>query len=204
MIWREIILFIPLLFLIVASIQVDGVLAKDLLQIPTGSVPTVTGTAIGPMVTVLPGKEEQINVRSGPGVFYPKVGVLLIGQKVPAKGRSPGGDWILVDYPGVAGGSAWVYAPYVQIFPPTQLQVIEPPPTPTPRFTPTIDPTFAAQFVVTVVPARLPTYTPPPPLNIPTFEVQGNNPVNRIPVGMVILGLAAIGILLGLVSFSQR
>jgi hypothetical protein len=196
---------ILLLLIIFTSLNTTfPVIANNPGQIPTGSVPTVTGTVTGPMVTVLPGKEDQVNVRGGPGVFYPKVGVLLVGQQVPAKGRSPGGDWIVVGYPGIAGGTAWVYAPYVRIIPATELPIVAPPPTPTPQYTPTIDPTLAAQFVITVIPSRLPTFTAPPPLLIPTYESPTPNVVNRIPAGMIIVGLAVIGTLLGLVSFSQR
>ncbi len=153
------------------------------------------------MAIVVPGSETQINLRSGPGMFYDKVGVLLVGQKVPAKGKSPGGAWILVEYPGVQGGQAWVFANYVRIDPPRELPVVEIPPTPTPQVTNTIDPTLAAKFIVTVAPTRLPTYTPPPPLNIPTFQSQGSIAPAGIPMGLIILGCAALGVFFGLISF---
>ncbi|HEY9077097.1 MAG TPA: SH3 domain-containing protein [Anaerolineaceae bacterium] len=191
--------------LILLSSEIIPVAAHNAAQQPTIALATVTGTPSGPMVTVLPGNEEQVNVRSGPGVFYPKVGVLLVGQKVPAKGRSPGGDWILVEYPGVQGGTAWVYAPFVRIVPATELPVVAPPPSPTPLYTLTIDPTLAAQFIVTPVPSRLPTYTAPPPLVIPTYPVEATGQADKkIPLGMVIIGLASLGLLLGLISFTQR
>ena len=53
-------------------------------QQPTVSIPTVTGTATGPIAVVHSEPEEQINVRSGPGLDYPKIGVLLNRQQVPA------------------------------------------------------------------------------------------------------------------------
>ena len=49
------------------------------------------------------------------------------------------------------------------------LPIIEPQDTPTPLVTSTIDPTLAAQFIVTAIPSRLPTFTPPSPLEIPTL-----------------------------------
>ncbi len=172
-------------------------------QLPTVAVPTVTGTSTGPMAVVIPGNEPQINLRSGPSSLYDRVGVLIVGQKVPAKGRSPKGEWILVDYPGVPGGQAWVYALYVEIQPPTTLPIVEPPPTPTLAQTATIDPTLAAKFVVTQAPTHLPTFTAPAPLAIPTFMAESGPALGRLPMGFIILGLAALGVFFGLVAFAQ-
>jgi len=174
-------------------------------QIPTGTIPTVTSTPSGPIVSVRPGQNEDfINVRSGPNVLYPKIGVLLLGQTSPAKGRSPGGEWILIEYPGVAGGMGWVYANLVSLTP-GNLPIVEPPPEPTPAVTQTIDPTLAAQFIVTVAPTRLPTFTPPPPLVIPTYPVSSSTGIiSGVPMGLVILVLLTVGILLGIFSFIQR
>lgn len=175
-------------------------------QIPTGTIPTVTSTPSGPIVSVRPGQNEDfINVRSGPNVLYPKIGVLVLGQTAPAKGRSPGGEWILIEYPGVPGGVGWVYANLVSITP-GDLPVVEPPPEPTPAMTATIDPTLAAQFIVTAAPTRLPTFTPPPPLVIPTYPPASNGIllISGVPMGLVILVVLTFGILLGIVSFIQR
>lgn len=175
-------------------------------QIPTGTIPTVTSTPSGPIVSVRPGQNEDfINVRSGPNVLYPKIGVLVIGQTAPAKGRSPGGEWILIEYPGVPGGVGWVYANLVSITP-GELPIVEPPPEPTPAMTATIDPTLAAQFIVTAAPTRLPTFTPPPPLVIPTYPPAESSVFlgSGVPMGLVILVILTVGILLAIVSFIQR
>jgi hypothetical protein len=194
-------LFLLVFLLATQKISVD---ASSFPQQATGLLPTVTGTPIGAAITVKI-DQQQINVRSGPGTLYPKIGVLLAGQTVPAKGRSPGGEWILVDYPGVEGGVAWLYAPLVDLVPGSVLGIIEPPPTPTPLVTPTINPTLAAQFVVTSIPTRLPTFTPPPPLVIPTFQsadIGGNS--TGIPPGLIIISLLTVGALMGVVSLTQR
>jgi len=192
------------LFFILFVMQMTPVEGSGLPQMPTGSIPTVTSTAMGAAVTVKL-DQEQINVRSGPGTLYPKVGVLLAGQVIPAKGKSPGGDWLLVDFAGVEGGTAWLYAPLVDLMPGSVLNVIEPPPTPTPLVTATIDPTLAAQFIVTSVPTRLPTFTPPAPLQIPTFQaVDVGGSRTGVPPGLVIISLIIVGALLGVVSFTQR
>ena len=180
--------------------------ASSLNQMPTVDIATVTGTPTGVMATVkIDVDQGQVNVRSGPGTFYDKVGVLLAGQKVPAKGKSVAGEWIMIEYPGVQGGIAWIYSPLVDLSP-GNLAVVEPPPTPTPLVTPTINPTLAAQFVITSAPTRLPTYTPPPPLAIPTFTENnlGIELSSRVPVGLIILGLAGAGILIGVFTVAQR
>jgi hypothetical protein len=169
-------------------------------QQPTGSVPTVTGTPTGAFITVI--YPEPINVRSGPSSYwYPTIGVLLWQQTAPALGRSPGGDWIQIEYPGVPGNVGWVYAPLVSLGPPgAVLRIIEPPPTPTPVTTPTIDPTLAAAFLPQFTPTRLPSFTPPGPIAVPTYETE---PVARsiVPMGLIIILLALIGGFGTLISF---
>jgi hypothetical protein len=197
-------LFLTIILLGVILMFPQPVDAGFRFQLPTGSIPTVTGTPLGVVITVKP-DQEQINVRSGPGTAYPKVGVLLTGQTVPAKGRSVGGDWIMIVYPGVQWGVAWVYAPLVNVPAGAELPVAEPPPTPTPLVTPTIDPTLAAQFIVTQLPTRLPTYTPPADLVIPTFLPQtGAASQAGVPMGLVVVILFVIGILLGAFTLTQR
>jgi len=192
-----------LVFVLLLSLN-SQVSAGPAFQQVNTPLPTVTGTVSGPMAIVVPGPEPQINLRAGPNTTYDKVGVLLVGQKVPAKGRSPGSEWVMVEYPGVPGGVAWVWSAYVRIDPPVDLPIIEPPPTPTPAVTNTIDPTLAAKFIVTIAPTRLATFTPPPALNIPTFQADNGAMVGDFPMGYVIVGLAALGLLFGLVSFTQR
>jgi hypothetical protein len=173
-------------------------------QIPTVSVPTVTGSPQGPVVSVRrDADQDSINVRSGPSAKYDIVGVLIVGQTVPANGRTPGGDWIQIFYPGVPGSTGWVYSPLVSVN--GSIPIVEPPPTPTPRTTPTIDPTLAAQFIVEIPPTRLPTFTPPPPLAIPTFQAQLPQAVpGGIPMGIVVIGMAVLGVFGILISFLRR
>ncbi len=166
----------------------------------SGPATTVAPPAVGSSATVNLGDQDQINVRSGPGVDYELVGTLLAGQQVPALGRSPGGEWVQITYPSGPGGIGWVYAYLVTVD--GSLPVVEIPPTPTPKVTPTIDPTLAAQFIVNPQPTRLPTFTPPGPLVIPTFTDAA--PVQRVGGSQMIyimLGLAVIGFVGILLSF---
>lgn len=171
-------------------------------QQPTGVIPTVTGTPSGPIATVN-SDNAQINVRSGPNTFYPEVGILVAGQQVVAIGRTPGGDWIQIVYPGVPEGVAWIYSGLVTLGP-GNLPVVEPPPTPTPRTTPTVDPTLAAQFNIESTPTRLPTFTAPPPIAIPEFEDSAGGVAAGIPMGFVIVSLAVIGIFGFVISLLRR
>ena len=173
-------------------------------QIPTVDVPTVTSTDRGIVVKVKDDSSNPIiNVRSGPGTEYDKVGTMVSNQEAVGKGRTEGGNWILIEYQGGPGGYAWVYTSYVDYA--GELPVVVVPNTPTPRITNTIDPTLAAQFIITVEPTRLATFTEPAPLSIPTFEtVVGVNVTGGVPMGMVISILAILGILIGVFILSQR
>ena len=169
-------------------------------QQPTGNIPTVTGTASGPFITVT--SADGANVRTGPSEYdYPDaIGWLVPGETAPAIGRSPADYWIQIIYLPAPGGVGWVYAPLVLLSPGSSLPIVEPPPTATPRTTPTINPTYAAAFQVQTTPTRLSTFTPPPPLATLNFEPAAGTG-SRVPMGFVIIGLALIGILGAVISF---
>ena len=155
------------------------------------AVPTVTGTPSGPMILV----PDQVNVRKGPSITYDQIGVLISGQTASAVGRSPGGEWIQIVYPGAPGDLGWVFSPLVRLEPAgATLPVVEPPPLPTPRITATIDPTLAAQFVdLDLAPTRLPTYTPAMPVPQTTFEAAQVGGRVGLPPILAILGLFVVG-----------
>lgn len=189
-----------LLGLLILPGFINHVQASEPAQIPTVAVPTVTGTPAGAIATVSM-DQETVNVRSGPSSYdYPIIGVLIAGQQVPALGRTPGGDWVQIAYPGVPGGVAWVWSLLVKVD--GTLPMIEPPPTPTPRTTPTVDPTLASQFILEIPPTRLPTFTAPPLLAYPTFqpETPPVSPAN-VPMGLVIIGMGVIGLFGMVISF---
>ena len=204
---KKIPLAISITFILLALVLflegTNQVQASGSYQQPTVSIPTVTGTPKGPIAIVYSDPEDQINVRSGPDVFYPKVGVLINRQEVPALARTEGGTWVKIAYPGVPEGVAWVYAPYVRVT--GELPIVPKPPTPTPETTPTIDPTLASQFISEIPPTRKPTYTPPPPLVIPTYEsALVTSGTGGLPSGFIILGLVSVGIFGLIVSFLRR
>ena len=171
-------------------------------QQPTGSVPTVTGTPAGPLVKVDP-SFDNIYVYAGPSSFdYPAVGILLKNETAPALGRARDKlEWIKIYYPGVPGSFGWVYGPYVGLSPGAFLPLLDIPPTPTPISTPTIDPTLEAAFIGQQTPTRLPTFTPPPPLELPSFNEPVTSDVSRIPAGLLILGLGLFGFFGAVISY---
>ena len=173
-----------------------------LAQQPTGSVATVTGTPTGPTIKV-DSSIDQIRVFAGPSSFdYPAIGVLLGNEIAPAIGRAKGReDWIQIRYPGVSGSVGWVYGLYVSLSPGALLPIIELPPTPTPLSTPTINPTLEAAFIGQQTPTRLPTYTPPPTLDLPLFTDTNSSPATSIPIGLLILGLGLFGFFGAVISY---
>jgi hypothetical protein len=173
-----------------------------LAQQPTGSIPTVTGTPQGVIVSVYLDRPQE-EVYAGPNDYdYPQIGVVLAGQEMPAYGISEDEEYVQIYYPGVPDSVAWIYAPYVKIVKTGDLPKLPAPPTPTAASTPIVDinPTLMAAFNTPVAPSRLPTFTAPAPLVIATF-VEGASDANRIPMGLLIFGLGFVGALGTLISF---
>lgn len=174
-------------------------------QIPTGSIPTVTGTPVGAVAVILDNEQGFINVRAGPSTMvYEIVGMITAGSSVPAIGRTPGGDWVEVVYAGGPGGVGWIWSELVDVR--GSVPIVEPPPTPTPAITATIDPTLAAQFLVEVPATRLPTFTPPGEIIQPTLP--GDAPIasnpGRVPMALIIIGMAVIGVFGLIISIIRR
>jgi Bacterial SH3 domain. len=199
------------LFVILLAVMLSSVLytinppQKVQAQQPTGSIPTVTGTPLGPTATIKLGMDQNINVRSYPSSLDSlanQIGVILPGQVVNVKGKTIAGDWLLIEYPGVAGGQGWVWALYMDVKNESQVPVVEMPPTPAPKVTSTIDPTLAAQFVITPNSTALPTYTQPAPLTVPTYST-GAASSGKIPIGLVIIVLIGLGAVVGMFSVFQ-
>lgn len=162
--------------------------------------PTQSQGRVYATITVKIGDNPDINVRAGPGVEYAALGKLLAGQEAPALGRSVGGDWVQISFPEAQDGLGWVYTYLVDVS--GELPIVIPPATPTPHITPTIDPTLSAQFIIEPLPTGLPTFTPPPPLVIPTFVAE-EAPEEFRGAGLVYLmiGLGVLGLFTAMLSF---
>ncbi len=123
-----------------------------------------------PYITNTYTTELFVNVRAGPSSVYygSPIGELPEGATAAALAITSGHDWIEISFPSAPNGVGWVYAPFVTLTgsPP----IIEPPPTFTPIAISTIDPTLMATYSLKPTETRLPTFTPPAPLVIPTFS----------------------------------
>ncbi len=162
--------------------------------------PTPSQGRVFATITVKIGENPDINVRAGPGIEYTALGKLLAGQEAPALGRSVGGDWVQISFPEAPDGLGWVYTYYVDVF--GELPIVIPPATPTPLVTPTIDPTLAAQFILDPLPTGLPTFTPPPPLVIPTFVAeQATEEFRGAGLVYLMIGLGVLGLFTAMLSF---
>ena len=171
-------------------------------QQPTGSIATVTGTPEGPIITVY-ANLKTIRVYAGPSSFdYPAIGILTANETAFAVGRAQDRlDWIQIIYDGVTSSRGWVYGPYVKLSPGALLPIVEVPSTPTPVSTPTINPTMAAVFIGQQTPTRLPTFTPPPPLEQPLFNDAPSASPTTVPTGLLILTLGLFGFLGAVISY---
>jgi hypothetical protein len=160
-------------------------------------------TPTGVIITVA-NPPDGTNVRSGPhSVNYgPPIGHLNPGDVAPALGKSPGGEWIQIEFPASANGTGWVYSVNV-VLSGGELRIVEPPPTPAPLVTSTIDPTLAAAFNIQPTQTRMPTFTPPPPLEIPQFTDANSGPALGAS-GLFILVLGLVGGIGLVVSYLVR
>ncbi len=167
------------------------------------SAATETPTPGGPAPIVTNNYTEAVNVRSGPNSLYSYLGSLPIGATAQALAVSPQHEWIEVSFPSAPGGVGWVYAPFVDLSP-GYLRVVEPPPTPTALPTVTNYPTLVDQFQVEPSATRLSTFTPPPPLTVPTFSPPAQES-GGFPTGLTIAAIGLVGgLVLGLSLLGRR
>jgi hypothetical protein len=78
---------------------------------PPGRVVTMPDASTeAVMVTTV----QKMNIFANPGLNYPMIGFAPALASAPALGRNEDGSWLQIKYPS-AKGSAWIYAPLVQV-----------------------------------------------------------------------------------------
>jgi len=122
--------------------------------VPEQPIATVEATLITP--TPEPGdpvarvtSRAGVNVRTGPGLGYPVIGVAPFGSESEVVGVSADGTWWVVNVPASLNGHGWVSDEYVAVENANNVLVIPAPPTPTPAATPTATATPAPEISFT-------------------------------------------------------
>ena len=118
--------------------------AQQATAIPTPTeaapIPTNTPPPGPPLVTTT----TDLNIRSGPGVVYPVLGLIPAGQTADVTGISSDGNWWQIKFLGAADERGWLSAQFVTTQDVADVPVVQGPPlpvTPTPTPVPTISPT---------------------------------------------------------------
>lgn len=200
--WAKVLLLISLLMAMIVLSFLPNLTHQVWGQFPTVSMPTVTSSPRGVYVRAIGQPTEALNVRAYPSSTSTLLGRVQVGQEAKAFGYY--GDYVLIEYAGAPDGKGWVWKVMLEVHG-GELPMLEPPPTEVPLVTKTIDPTLAAQFIITQMPTRLPTFTEPPPLQIPTYQiVDGATATGGIPMGYIIVVLAGLGFFLALIAILRR
>jgi hypothetical protein len=119
------------------------------------STPLPTATLEGTWVLV---NVDALNVRTGPGFNYERVGQVGVGETYRILGAIPDYTWVMIDY---QGGVGWVKTEFVEILGDlAAVAIVQPPPSPTPAATetPTLppDPDIVIDNVVLNPPQPIP------------------------------------------------
>ena len=85
--------------------------------------PAPTPAFTGPYVAV----DVTLNVRSGPGTEFDKVGSIPPGSAVEITGRNADSSWWQIRYPTAAGGLAWVSSDYGTAYKVEEVPLVEAP-----------------------------------------------------------------------------
>lgn len=102
-----------------------------------------TTTPLVPLITV----SVPTNCRTGPGIVYPRVGALLVGEVAQVIARNAQGNYWYIRNPDRPGGYCWLWGQYATVTGNiSALPIYTPPPSPTPTFTATPSPSFDMEY----------------------------------------------------------
>lgn len=76
---------------------------------------TAVTPTTAPENTVLVEIQGELNVRFGPGVDYPRLGIVQAGDRFMITRRHTQVEWVEIAYPGGPNGRGWVYLPAVKV-----------------------------------------------------------------------------------------
>ena len=142
-----------IIFLLVAYVFSDGSGSEGEAVLPPPGE-TVEATVIPP--TPEPGDptatviaRKGVNVRTGPGLNFPVIGIAPFGSTLEVVGVSADRTWWVVNVPGVPNNYGWVSEEYVDVQNGDGVLQIPSPPTPTPVAPPTPTATPAPDITFT-------------------------------------------------------
>jgi hypothetical protein len=128
------------------SIQANFTLIAQQIPTPQPGEPARTPT---PVVQLTPTSEAvstptiplvttttDLNIRSGPGMAYPVVGLMLAGQTARVTGQSADEEWWQIEFLGVAEQRGWISAKYTTPQNAIDVPIVQAPPPPLPTSTP--------------------------------------------------------------------
>ena len=151
--------------------------------------------------------DQDVNVRSGPGTDYDRVGTLVRGQSgaILAQAQTYG-VWLKIVYIGGPDNTGWVAQDVVKVVGDLgQAPTVVPPPTPTLPPAPTLVITTTVEAASTLASDRLPTFTAPAPVAHPTLlPVQGVRNESGFPPAVLIISLFVLGGFGTLISLLRR
>jgi hypothetical protein len=166
-------------------------------QVATPTLPTLRAEAY----------DQDVNVRSGPGTDYDRVGTLVRGQSgaILAQAQTYG-VWLKIVYIGGPDNTGWVAQDVVKVIGDLgQAPTVMPPPTPTLPPAPIQAITTTVEATATLAAGRLPTFTAPPPVVHPTLlPVQGLQDASGFPPAVLIISLFVLGGFGALISLLRR
>ncbi len=179
--------FADLVSLNVPLAQVPYVVETTPSILPTAAI-TLTPTIDQPVSTVVPETavnrvyieaQDEVNVRFGPGVDYPRIGRLIPGQQYVATGRHALYPWLQIEFPDAPDRIGWVFTDVVNI-----------------------SGDVYALPLITTEQINWPTLTPTPPFVVtgipPWPDALTPQPAQREPVNMQALGDDILAYLLSL------
>ncbi len=151
--------------------------------------------------------DQDVNVRSGPGTDYDRVGTLVRGQSgaILAQAQTYG-VWLKIVYIGGPDNTGWVAQDVVKVIGDLgQVPTVIPPPTPTLPPAPTQAISTTVEALGTQATDRLPTFTAPAPVVQATLlPVQGLQGETGFPPAVLIISLFVLGGFGALISLLRR
>ena len=95
------------------TLELAHLLGLTVIAPPTAAagaqVPQLTNTPAPAAITVINPGPNPLNLHASASLTSQTIGSLPAGQSAVALGKSPAGDWILVEIPGQTGQKAWAF-----------------------------------------------------------------------------------------------